>query len=214
LVVGVASSMAEAAEALSDAYGDIDIELSVAGSQVLVAQVREGAPLDVILTADAVTADALSELGVVNGDPLAFARNRLAIAVAEGNPLGINGLNDLTASGVTLVLAAAEVPAGRYTSQMLDAAGITVSPSSLEPSVRAVLTKVQLGEADAGIVYRTDLTRPGITGVEIPDEVNPPTDYFGAALTTSSQPIAAASFVAFLATPAARVILADLGFSS
>jgi molybdate transport system substrate-binding protein len=212
LVIGVASSMTEAAQRLGDAYGTAAIELSVAGSQVLVAQVREGAPLDIILTADAATAEALSDLGVVQGEPRAFARNRLAIAVAEGNPLGIAGLEDLADPGVTLVIAAPGVPAGRYTAAMVDGAGIALTPSSLEPSVRAVLTKVQLGEADAGIVYRTDLARPGITGVEIPDDINPTTEYFAAALNTSSDRNAAAAFVAFLATPAARAILGELGF--
>jgi molybdate transport system substrate-binding protein len=206
--------MTEAAQRLADAYGTRAIELSVAGSQVLVAQVREGAPLDVILTADAATAATLTGLGVVQGETQAFARNRLAIAVAEGNPLGIAGLGDLAGPGVTLVLAAPDVPAGRYTAELLHAAGITLSASSLEPSVRAVLTKVQLGEADAGIVYRTDLARPGITGIEIPREINPITEYFAAALTTARDPVAASAFVAYLATPAAQNILAELGFSS
>lgn len=213
LVIGVASSMTEAAQQLGAAYSAGDIELSVAGSQVLVAQVREGAPLDVILTADAATAAALSELGVVTGDPVAFAGNRLAIAVAEGNPLGITALADLARPGITLVLAAPQVPAGRYTAAMLDNADVIVSPSSLEPSVRSVLAKVQLGEADAGIVYRTDLGRPGVSGVEIPDDINPITEYFAAALESSADPDAAAAFVAFLATPTAQDILADLGFT-
>jgi molybdate transport system substrate-binding protein len=205
--------MTEAARSLGDAYGTVDIELSVAGSQVLVAQVREGAPLDIILTADAATAAALSDLGVVQGDPRAFARNRMAIAVAEGNPLGIAGLTDLERTGITVVLAAPEVPAGRYTAEMLAAAGIAVSASSLEPSVRAVITKVQLGEADAGIVYRTDLARPGITGVPIPDEINPIAEYFAAALSTARDPAAASAFVDYLATPSAQAILVELGFS-
>ncbi|NNC91445.1 MAG: molybdate ABC transporter substrate-binding protein [Acidimicrobiia bacterium] len=206
--------MSEAVEALGEAYEPLKVELSVAGSQVLVAQVREGAPLDIIVTADSATAAALSGLGVVAGEAVAFARNRLAIAVPEGNPRGIRGLDDLAASELTLVLAAPAVPAGRYTAELLDAAGLTLSPSSLEPSVRAVLSKVQLGEADAGIVYRTDLNRPGVTGVEIPDAVNPIAEYFAAALTSASDPEEAASFVTFLGTPPAQQILAELGFSS
>lgn len=213
LIIGTASSMSEAADELATAFGDTSIELSVAGSQVLVAQVREGAPLDVILTADAATAADLSRLGVLVADPIVFARNRLAIAVAPGNPQSISGLSDLADPDLTVVLAAPEVPAGRYTTQMLEAAGIAVSASSLEPSVRSVLAKVELGEADAGIVYRTDLNRSGVSGVEIPDDVNPITEYFAAALTTSSDPGQAAAFLAFLTTPVAQELLAGLGFS-
>ena len=205
--------MSEAAAELATAFGGDPIELSVAGSQVLVAQVREGAPLDVILTADKETAARLSRLGVLAADPIVFARNRLAIAVAPGNPHGITGLSDLADPDLIIVLAAAEVPAGRYTAQMLENAGIVVTASSLEPSVRSVLAKVQLGEADAGIVYRTDLRRGDATGVEIPDTVGPVTEYFAAALTTASDPARAAGFVAFLTTPTAQELLADRGFT-
>jgi molybdate transport system substrate-binding protein len=205
--------MSEAAALLATAFGEGTIDVSVAGSQVLVAQVREGAPLDVVLTADRETAAELSRLGVLAGDPIAFAYNRLAIAVAPGNPLGIAGLSDLADPGLTVVLAAPEVPAGRYTARLLETAGIAVPAASLEPSVRSVLAKVQLGEADAGIVYRTDLSRGNVTGVEIPDRVNPITVYFAAALRTSSDPDRAVGFVAFLTSPAAQQLLAELGFT-
>jgi len=212
LVVGVASSMTEAARELGDAYDGADVELSVAGSQVLVAQAREGAPLDVIITADATTAAALTELGVVTGDPVLFARGSLAIAVAEGNPLGISGLADLTNEQLVIVLAAPEVPAGRYTVALLDAAGVSISASSLEPSVRSVLAKIQLGEADAGIVYHTDLALGGVGGIDIPDDINPVTEYYAIALSTSADTEAASTFVAFLQSPQAATILDRLGF--
>ncbi len=205
--------MTEAADDLATAFGEASIELSVAGSQVLVAQVREGAPLDVILTADETTAADLSRLGVLVSEPIVFAWNRLAIAVAPGNPQAITGLSDLADPDLIIVLAAPEVPAGRYTAQMLETAGVTVSAASLEPSVRSVLAKIQLGEADAGIVYRTDVNRGGVSGVEIADDVNPVTEYFAAALKTSSDPAMATAFVAFLTTSAAQDILAGLGFS-
>lgn len=214
LVVGVASSMTEAARELGDAYAAGEVELSVAGSQVLVTQVREGAPLDVIITADAATATDLVGLGVVSGEPVVFAHNRLAIAVAEGNPLGITGLANLAEKGLVVVLAAPEVPAGRYTESLLARAGVSISVSSLEPSVRSVLAKVRLGEADAGIVYRTDLAVGGVGGVEIPGDINPPTDYYAIALTTAGEADAAASFVAFLQTAEAAAILDRLGFRS
>ena len=212
LVIGVASSMTEAAQELGEAYGKGQIKLSVAGSQVLVAQVREGAPLDIVLTADATTAETLAGLGAITGEPVAFARNRLAIAVAEGNPRAISRLSDLTDPRLTVVLAAPEVPAGRYTDELLQAAGVPVDAASLEPSVRSVLAKVQLGEADAGIVYRTDLNRPGVTGIAIPEAVNPVVEYYAVALKSASNPTAATAFVGFLQSSTARSILADFGF--
>lgn len=212
LIVGTASSLAEAAEELAGAFDGGPVDLSVAGSQVLVAQVREGAPLDVILTADAETAAALARLGVLASDPIVFARNRLAIAVAPGNPHAITGLSDLADPALTIVLAAPAVPAGRYTARMLEEAGITVSPSSLEPSVRSVLAKIQLGEADAGIVYRTDLSRGDVAGVAISDAVNPVTEYYAVALSTASDPARAAAFVEFLTGPTAQELVTDLGF--
>jgi molybdate transport system substrate-binding protein len=213
IIVGAASSMTEAIDQLAASFDRGPIELSAAGSQVLVAQVREGAPLDVIVTADEATASELVRLGVLAADPIVFARNRLAIAVAPGNPLDISDLSDLADPDLTVVLAAPEVPAGRYTAEMLEAAGVDVSAASFEPSVRSVLAKVQLGEADAGIVYRTDVNREGVIGVAIPDSVSPITEYFAAPLASSSDPEMAAAFVAFLSTPVAQQLLADLGFS-
>jgi molybdate transport system substrate-binding protein len=212
LVVGAAASLSEAVAALGDAYDGADLELSLSGSQVLVAQVREGAPLDVVLTADRETAAALTALGVVAGEPVRFAGNRLAIAVPEGNPRAISGLADLADEALTIVLAGPEVPAGRYTRLLLERAGLTVRVSSYEPSVRGVLTKVQLGEADAGIVYRTDLAAGRVTGVEIDPAINPETAYYAAALASSDRPEAAAAFIAFLLSEDAAVILSAMGF--
>lgn len=211
LTIGAASSMTEAVEALAAAYIDGPVELSVAGSQVLVAQAREGAPLDVVITADAATAQSLADLGLLAGDPVRFAGNRLAIAVEAGNPLGVGGLADLADDEITLVLASPEVPAGAYTQLALERAGINLAPDSLEPSVRAVLAKVKLGEADAGIVYATDLATGGVGGVEIPEDGNLTTDYFALVLNREKAD-RAAGFVAFLQTVPARTVLADLGF--
>ncbi|MGI9648291.1 MAG: molybdate ABC transporter substrate-binding protein [Acidimicrobiia bacterium] len=213
LTVGVASSMTEAMEALGTAHEEATLELSVAGSQVLVAQAREGAPLDVVITADAATAQSLAELGLLSGDPIRFAGNRLAIAVRPGNPLGLAGPSDLADDAITLVLASPDVPAGAYTQIALGNAGIELAPDSLEPSVRAVLAKVRLGEADAGIVYATDLTAGGVDGVAMPPEANLTTDYFAVVLEGGRTDLAA-RFVAFLQTPQAQTILADLGFGS
>ena len=184
----------------------------MAGSQVLVAQVRDGAPLDVVITADERTARTLEEVGLLAGPPARFAGNRLAIAVAPGNPHGISGLDDLVDPQLTVILAAPEVPAGAYTRQMLTAASVEVAPASFEPSVRAVLAKVELGEADAGIVYATDLRAAAVEGVAIDPARNVRASYYAAVVAESEVPQEADDFATYLQGAEAAAILASFGF--
>ncbi|MDH3606205.1 MAG: molybdate ABC transporter substrate-binding protein [Acidimicrobiia bacterium] len=214
LVLGVASSLSEVSADLAEAFGavsrDGEVQLSVSGSQVLVSQVRGGAPLDVVLTADAATAQTIAALDGW-GDPVRVAGNRMVIAVAEGNPLGIQTVSDLANGELTIVLAASEVPAGAYTDELLRRADVRLVPDSNEASVRGVLTKVRLGEADAGIVYQTDLLVGGITGVRIPDAINPTVDYYAVALETGGDQ--AAEFVEFLLSRDGQSVFANHGFA-
>lgn len=212
LVVGVASSMAETGTDLARAYETRPVEISVAGSQVLVAQIREGAPLDVVVTADARTAYAIASLPAAAGEPALVARNRLTIAVAEGNPLGIRSLSDLESSDLALVLAAPEVPAGNYTQQLLARAGVLLTPDSFEPSVRGVLAKVRLGEADAGIVYQTDVLLGGADPVPIEGASDVAVEYYAVPLTSGGDPVKARAFVDWLQSTAAATIFDDHGF--
>jgi len=159
VVVFAAASLTDALEAiaadLEAATPGLDVVFSFAGSQQLAAQIAEGAPADVFASADETQMDVVADAGLVAGEPRTFARNSLAIAVEPGNPLGIRGLADLARADVTLVLADEDVPAGRYAAAALEAAGVTVAPASLEVDVRAVLSKVALGEADAAPVTIT-----------------------------------------------------------
>ncbi|MDQ3974378.1 MAG: molybdate ABC transporter substrate-binding protein, partial [Actinomycetota bacterium] len=157
----------------------------------------------------------VAEAGLVAGRPRPFADNRLVIAVEPGNPLGIRGLADLADPQVTVVLAAEEVPAGAYARQALAAAGVRATPSSLETDVRAVLGRVALGEADAGIVYVSDVVaaRGRVEAVAIPPEHNVVVSYPIAVLAPAPNPDGAQAFVDFVLSPAGQAVLARFGFS-
>ncbi|MFF4169382.1 molybdate ABC transporter substrate-binding protein [Streptomyces sp. NPDC001744] len=187
------------------------VTFSFAGSQELVAQVAQGAPADALVTADTGSMD---KVRADTGAPVVIARNRLVIAVGKGNPFKVDALEDLADTRLKVVLAAPGVPAGTYGAKILDARGITVRPVSREPNVRAVLGKVGLGEADAGLVYATDAESAGgkVDAVRIPDAQNAVAAYPAATLKASENAGAAAAFVAWLSSPEAQKILRDAGF--
>ncbi|MFF8258669.1 molybdate ABC transporter substrate-binding protein [Streptomyces virginiae] len=215
LTVLAASSLTDvfktAGAAYEKAHPGTKVTFSFAGSQELAAQVKQGAPADALVTADTKTMDGLK---AETGDPAIIAKNRLVIAAGKGNPFKIDELKDLADTKVKVVLAAPEVPVGRYSKQILDAQKVEVKPVSQEPNVRAVLGKVEMGEADAGLVYRTDSAKSGdkVVTVEIPDEQNAVASYPAATLKQSVNTEAAAAFVAWLSTPEAQKIFQDAGF--
>lgn len=216
LTVLAASSLTDVLDEVEDAYErshpGVRLRVSYAGSQQLAAQVRQGVPADVLVTADEETMASVA--GRTAGAPVVVARNELTIVTPPGNPAGVTGLTDLAAPGLRLVLAAPEVPAGRYARQVLSARGVAVSPVSAEPTVRAVLGKVRLGEADAGLVYVTDAAAAGeaVTTVPIPDAANVTATYPAAPLAASAHPDEAERFVTWLAGDTGRALLTDAGF--
>ena len=194
----------------------VTVKLDFAGTPTLVAQIEQGAPADVFASADTTNMDKLKGEGFTNGTPQVFARNKLEIVVAPGNPKGITGLADLTRSGVIYITEAPSVPAGKYALQALKMAGVTVTPKSLETDVKSVVSKIELGEADAGIVYTTDVTAAGtkVSGVSIPDMYNVIATYPIAAVKATTNPAAANAFIAYVLSAAGQAKLQSFGFLS
>lgn len=171
------------------------ILFSFAGSPTLVTQIEQGASVDVFASADQPNMQTLVDSGLLQGTPRIFARNRLEIVVAAGNPRHISGLADLARPGLIVVICAGAVPCGRYGNQALQKARVSVHPASLETDVKAVVSKVALGEADAGIVYVTDVKAggSGVQGVAIPDDENVIAQYpIGVMKGSSNLPLAKA----------------------
>lgn len=213
-----------AASSLTDAFGEIasafevandgvDVELSFDGSARLATAILQGAPAEVFASADEVNMARVADQGLTSGAPVVFATNVLQIVVAAGNPLGIDSLDDLASPDVTLSLCGPEVPCGKYAREAFDAAGLAVPPAGDQESVKGVLTQVQLGEADAGIVYLTDgLAAEGVEGIDLPAAGQVEATYVASVLAEASNPDAAAAFLAYLTGDEARSILAGLGF--
>ncbi|MEA2635062.1 MAG: molybdate transport system substrate-binding protein [Chloroflexota bacterium] len=190
------------------------VKLSFGGSSTLVAQIQQGAIGDVFASADQPNMQKAVDAGLVAGSPSIFAHNRLEIVVGAGNPKHIAGLSDLARSELVVVLCAPAVPCGRYATQALQNAGVTVKPASQETDVKAVVSKVALGEADAGIVYVTDVKAAGaaVQGVEIPPALNVVADYPVAILKDSQNAPLAKAFVSYL-LGAGQPTLARYGFT-
>ena len=190
------------------------VKLSFGGSSTLVAQIQQGAIGDVFASADQANMQKAADAGLVTGSPSIFAHNRLEIVVGAGNPKHIAGLSDLARSGLVVVLCAPVVPCGHYATQALHNAGVTVQPASQETDVKAVVSKVALGEADAGIVYVTDVKAAGaaVQGVPIPLSVNVVADYPVAVLKDSQNAPLARAFISYL-LGAGQPTLARYGFT-
>lgn len=215
LRVFAAASLAEPFRALDADWKGQPLQLQLAASSALVVQIQEGAPADVIATADPPTMQRLVDAKQVE-TPSLFARNRLVIAVEKGNPKGVTKLADLARADLLVVLAAPEVPAGRYAKELLGHAGVAVAPRSLEENVKAVLTKVALGEADAGIVYASDVRAAGdrVAAIEVPEAAKVEVTYWIAPLRAAESLAAAREFVALVLSPKGRSALEKAGFAA
>ena len=228
LTIFAAASLTAAFDELATAFearhpGLDVLPITYDGSSVLATQLIEGAPADVFASADERNMARVLDAGLAVSR-VDFATNVLTIVVEAGNPLGIDALDDLadgateTADGlpITVVLCAAEVPCGNAAQTLLAEDGITVTPASEEQNVSAVLTKVKRGEADAGLVYVTDVDAAGgeVDGVEIENADAATNVYPIAELADASHPEAASAFVEFVTSEKGRAVLASFGFGT
>ena len=220
-------AFSEVAAVLARRNPPVAVRYNFAGSQQLVLQLQQGARADVFASADQRWMQTARDSGLVAGTPAIFARNRLLVITPAANPGRVDRLQDLTRRGLKLVLAADAVPAGKYAraalSQLTAAPGFGADYSSRvlrnvvsqEENVKAVVTKVQLGEADVGIVYVSDVTpavRHAVHVIEIPDQYNVIATYPIAVLQGTGQPDAARAFVEFVLSAEGQAILARQGF--
>lgn len=217
LIVFAAASLTESFDdekaTLKTASPDLSIRYDFAGSGALVTQIQQGAPADVIATADTASMKKLTDAGLVE-TATTFARNKLEILVAPGNPKRIKRLADLARTDLKLVLADATVPAGKYAAKALKAAGVTVHPVSREADVKSAVAKVTTGEADATVVYVSDVEAAGTkgSGVEIPADQNVIAEYPIAIVKATKNHSGAAAFVKAIVKGSGQTALKSHGF--
>jgi molybdate transport system substrate-binding protein len=218
ITVFAAASLTDAFNAVGDAFTTAHPQakatFSYDASSALVQQITQGAPADLFASADTANMDKLTKAGLNGAAPQVFATNLLGVIVAPGNPKGITGVQDLGQPDLKVVLCADGVPCGTYAKQILTSAGVTVTPVSLEQNVKGVVTKVTAGEADAGIVYVTDIAAAGgkAAGVDIPKNINVVAQYPIASIKTSQNTAVDQAFTAFLLGSQGQAILAKYGF--
>ena len=218
IVVDAAASLTETFQALGGQFEKrhpgVTVTFNFGGSSALAAQIISGAPVDVFASASPATVTTVTDADATGADPVVFARNRLEIAVPPSNQGKITGLKDFADPAKTIALCAPEVPCGAAAALVFTKAGLTASPDTLEQDVKAALTKVEFGEVDAAMVYRTDVASAGdkVRGIPFPEAGAAINDYLIAPLNASASPKLAAAFVAWVLSGHGRLVLSKAGF--
>lgn len=229
LTVFAAASLKDAVEQAATAFElsqpDVSVVVSFDSSAALAAQIEQGAPADVFLSADTSNPGRLADSGLAVGEPIVFAANALAIIVPIDNPAGIETPAELAGDRVRIVAAGDGVPITKYAAELISnlasepgyppgfASAYAANVVSNEDNVRAVLAKVELGEADAAIVYATDATASSdVAPVAVPARANVAVSYAGVVVAASAYPDSAEGFLEWLSGPHGQAILAGLGF--
>lgn len=210
------ASFNDLAKEFEKANPGVDVKpIDYDGSSTLATQIIGGAPADVFASADQANMQKVASASLTAATPSVFASNTLQIAVAPGNPKHITGLKDLANPGIKVVLCAPAVPCGAAAHKLLDADGITVKPVSEEQNVTAVITKVGTGNADAGLVYVTDVKAAAgqVDGVTIPDADKAINQYVIAPVKGAQNLPVARAFVSFVLSSAGQAVLAKYGFA-
>jgi molybdate transport system substrate-binding protein len=229
LTVFGAASLTDALEALTSAYETavpgLTLTVATDSSSTLRTQIEQGAPADLFLSADRMNPQALADAGLTDGPAIGFAGNTLAVIVPTDNPAGIESPADLAVPGVRIVAAGDDVPIAIYAGQVVEnlanlpgypadyARAYAANVVSRERDVKAVVAKIQLGEADAAIVYVTDARASrSVAAIEIPDSANVRAPYAGVVLARSTRHAETHAFLDWLVGPAGAEILAGFGF--
>jgi molybdate transport system substrate-binding protein len=209
------NTFTELASAFEDSHPGVTVSLTFAGSADLVSQVSEGAPADVVAFADEKNMAKLTDAGLIEGTPVLFASNTLEIAVPPGNPAGIASFRDLAQPEAKVVVCAAQVPCGSAAVTIEQATGIELAPVSEESAVTDVLGKVSSGEADAGLVYVTDVEAAGdaVEGIAFPESSEAVNAYPIGVVATSKRARVAAEFAELVTGATGQKVLAAAGFA-
>ena len=218
ITVFAAASLTESFKAIAKQFEkrhpDVGVKLDFDSSANLANQIEQGAPADVFASADEAHLQKTVDAGDVVPPTVVFAKNRLEIAVEKGNPHKIRGLADLAKSRLVVVLCADEVPCGRYATRAFTKARVDIAPDSKEANAKATLSKVSLGEADASVVYVTDVraAKRSVSGVAIPDRFNVVATYPVGLVKGGKHAAVGRAWVHFLRSMAARRTLRRFGF--
>jgi molybdate transport system substrate-binding protein len=198
------------------AHPGTTVTFNFAGSSALATQINQGAPADVFASAAPKNMGTVTDAGNATGTPVTFVKNQLVIAVAKGNPKGIKGLSDLTKPGLKVALCAEAVPCGAAAETALAAAGVKLTPVTLEQDVKAALAKVKLGEVDASLVYRTDAAAAssGVDAVEFPESAKAINEYPIVVLKNAKNPAGAQAFVDYVLSADGTKVLTEAGFQA
>jgi len=219
VTVFAAASLAEAFDEVAERFEAehplVEVVLNSGGSAALAQQIVEGAPADVFASAAEPPMQTVIDAGLAS-DAVVFATNTLELVVPAGNPGGVTGLDDLARPELSVALCDVTVPCGAASEALLARQGVAASADTLESDVKAVLTKVVLGEVDAALVYRTDVIAAGgaVEGIEVPGAASVVNRYPIAAMTDAADPDVAAEFVTFVTGPDGRAVLAAAGFGA
>jgi molybdate transport system substrate-binding protein len=196
------------------AHPGVKVKFNFAGSSALAQQINQGAPADVFASAAPTNMKQVTDTGAITATPVTFVKNTLEIAVPAGNPAKVAGLADFAKTDLKIALCAEQVPCGAAAKKVFDTAGIKAAPDTLEQDVKAVLSKVSLGEVDAALVYKTDVKAAGskVAGIEFPEAGKAVNEYPIAACAKAPNAAGAKAFVDYVLSDKGKAVLTQAGF--